>query len=175
MAERKSSRKGPHREVRVAPLTPEQQAALGLVVPPLTPEQRTAHAEQRAAVKAFGERYGYPPERLAKPADQRLIADRLARAEAGTPEPGQRHPGGAPPEHDWEGAVCHVNAWVKDNGSLPRHKDGTPNKTRAGELITEYFKKLGEKPPTPPSIARWLRKNPQPDWWKPKPIRTNSN
>ena len=69
-----------------------------------------------------------------------------------------RHAGGAPAEHDWEGAYQHVADYVAKNGKLE-------NRTRVAELIEDWFKHLKEKPPERKSIYRKLRNDPQP-WWK---------
>jgi hypothetical protein len=82
------------------------------------------------------------------------------------PEASPRHAGGRDPDNDWEGAARHVDDWVAAHGPLPRHKDGSPNKARAVELMTEWFE--DNQPPAPQreSFYRWLRKNPHPAWWR---------
>jgi hypothetical protein len=79
--------------------------------------------------------------------------------------PGSRHAGGRDPDNDWEGAARHVSDWVMAQRPLPRRKDGKPNTARAVELMTEWFKENQPPAPERESIYRWLRQNPQPEWW----------
>jgi hypothetical protein len=153
-------------------LTPER------VLADLAESQRIADRLDRAI---YSSTFGTPPRQAPEPPAAEPVRPPPAALEPVAPNPmapstaesgaqpsTPKHAGGAPPKHDWDGAVCHVNDWVAENGPLPRHKNGEPNKTRAVELMTEWFKDvMREKPPTPGSIARWIRHNPHPEWWNP--------
>lgn len=86
-----------------------------------------------------------------------------ARFPAAT-EPTPRHAGGKDPEHNWEGAAGHVDAWVRDHGPLPRHKNGAPIVARAVGLMTEWFEDNDPPAPKERTIQRWIGKNPR-SWW----------
>jgi hypothetical protein len=93
---------------------------------------------------------------------ERAVVERLfPAAPAHTP----RDAGGRDPDNDWEGAARHVDAWVTARGSLPRRKNGEPNRARAVELMTEWFEDNDPPAPKPRSIYRWLNDNPHPAWW----------
>jgi hypothetical protein len=85
--------------------------------------------------------------------------------------PAPQHAGGRDPEHNWEGAAGHVDAWIKKHGRpLPRHKggkqNGKPIVARAVELMTEWFEDNERPAPLDRSIRRWIGKNPR-SWWGP--------
>jgi hypothetical protein len=69
-----------------------------------------------------------------------------------------RHAGGAPAEHDWNGAVKYVEDWINTNGPLPRDRKGD-HKPFVVKLMRDWF-----PPPKPKKIRRWLNNNPPP-WW----------
>jgi hypothetical protein len=103
----------------------------------------------------------------------KVVAAALVAAEPPSPatgtEPAAKHHGGVDPTHDWEGAASHVSKWVANAEGkprlLPRHKNGTPNKAGAYDLMKDWFKKNSPPAPRPKTFYRWLKANPHPEWW----------
>jgi hypothetical protein len=77
-----------------------------------------------------------------------------------------QHVGGRDPDHNWEDAARHVDAWVEARGPLPRHKTGKPILARAVELMTEWFDDNDPPAPKERSIRRWIAEKPR-SWWGP--------
>src|SRR5262249_23640435 len=114
---------------RPPPPTPQQQ--------PQTPAPRSV-SQPQAPVR---EQSAPAPAPRQTPAPQ-------PQAPVPVPVPRARHAGGRPVEHKWESAAQYVDRVAKEK-KLPRNSEGKPIKGNAVKLMTEWFEKSENDPPSP--------------------------